>query len=89
MEKGFFTVLSESDLANLIEGALQKGSNQKIESETPEIINREELCKRLSITRPTVIRWERKGTIPCFRIGSNVRYNWKSVIEALEKQKTR
>jgi hypothetical protein len=55
----------------------------------PEIINREELCKRLDITEPTAIRWEKKGTIPSIRIGSNVRYNWPKVIEALESQKLR
>ena len=58
-------------------------------STTPaaEIIGREELCKRLNITEPTVIRWEKKGVLPCFRIGSNVRYNWPKVIEALEGKK--
>lgn len=49
-----------------------------------EIINRGELCKRLAITEPTAIRWEKKGKIPCFRIGSNVRYNWHNVINVLE-----
>lgn len=52
-----------------------------------EIINREELCKRLNITEPTAIRWEKKGTLPCFRIGSSVRYNWPKVIENLEAKK--
>lgn len=49
-----------------------------------EIISRGELCNRLDITEPTAIRWEKKGKIPCFRIGSNVRYNWQSVINQLE-----
>lgn len=53
-------------------------------SSAAEIINRDVLCKRLALTEPTVIRWEKKGKIPCFRIGSNVRYNWPKVIEALE-----
>lgn len=72
------------------------GLEEKISSFTtgaiplqPEIINREELCKRLDITEPTAIRWEKKGTIPSFRIGSNVRYNWPKVVEALESQKER
>lgn len=52
-----------------------------------EIITRDELCKRLAITEPTAIRWEKKGKIPAIRIGSNVRYNWPSVIESLEKRK--
>lgn len=52
-----------------------------------EIINRDELCKRLKITEPTAIRWEKKGVIPCFRIGSSIKYNWPKVIEALENKK--
>jgi excisionase family DNA binding protein len=52
-----------------------------------EIINREELCRRLAITEPTAIRWEKKGKIPSIRIGSSVRYNWYAVIEALENKK--
>jgi excisionase family DNA binding protein len=51
----------------------------------PEIIGRDELCMRLNITTPTAIRWEKKGKIPALRVGSNVRYNWPKVIEALEK----
>ena len=49
-----------------------------------EIIGRNELCSRLDITEPTAIRYEKKGKIPSFRIGSNVRYNWQTVINALE-----
>ena len=55
-----------------------------IVNEPAEIINRIELCKRLDITEPTAIRWEKKGKIPSFRIGSNVRYNWINVISQLE-----
>lgn len=89
MATGYLTMLSEQDLAHLIEGAMQKCIVQKPDIEISEIINRGELCKRLDITKQTAIRWERKGTIPCFRIGAAVRYNWPSVVEALEKQKTR
>jgi len=52
----------------------------------PEIIDRAELCKRLGITEPTVIRWEKRKRIPSFRIGSAVRYNWISVVKTLEDQ---
>jgi hypothetical protein len=52
----------------------------------PEIIDRNELCRRLNITAPTAIRWEKKGKIPTVRIGSSVRYNWPSVIKALESK---
>ena len=58
--------------------------NHELPQPIPEIINRIELCKRLAITEPTAIRWEKKGKIPCFRIGINVRYNWTTVINVLE-----
>jgi excisionase family DNA binding protein len=52
-----------------------------------EIIDRVELCKRLNISQPTARLWEKKGKIPTFRIGSNVRYNYTAVLEALQKNK--
>ena len=52
-----------------------------------EIIDRKELLKRLAITEPTAIRWGKRGSIPEIHIGSNVRYNWHSVVEALENPK--
>lgn len=50
----------------------------------PEIIDGAELRKRLNISEPTAIRWRQKGRIPYLQIGSNIRYNWREVIKALE-----
>lgn len=50
------------------------------------LITRKELCKRLNLSTPTIMLWERKGLIPVIRIGESVRYNWPAVIEALENQ---
>lgn len=49
-----------------------------------EINGTKELCARLDITEPTVIRWRKKGKIPFLLIGSSVRYNYRAVIKALE-----
>lgn len=70
----------EEKLSNLNAGAI---------SLQPEIINRDELCRRLDITEPTCIRWEKKGKIPRIEIGSSIRYNWPKVIEALEAKNQR
>lgn len=56
-------------------------------AEAIEIITQEELCNRLMISKPTVIRWVKKKKIPEIRIGSLVRYNYQSVINALEGKK--
>lgn len=71
-------------LIDVVNDCLQH-SPQDQPSPKNEIIDRGELCKRLAITVPTAIRWERKGKIPSLRIGSNVRYNWPQVIESLSK----
>lgn len=71
-----------------LEGRIQKAYPVQPLPST-EIIDRLELCKRLSITEPTAIRWEKKGVIPSIRIGSSVRYNWPKVIFALENKKAK
>jgi hypothetical protein len=63
------------------------GTSNLVAAPPTEIIDRDELCKRLSITEPTCIRWEKRGVLPCLRIGSSIRYNWPKVIEALENKK--
>lgn len=54
-------------------------------SPAPDIIDGQELCKRLDISEPTLIRWRQKGKIPSFRIGASIRYNWPAVVAHLEK----
>jgi hypothetical protein len=51
-----------------------------------EVIDRTELMRRLGISEPTAILWGKKGKIPEMRFGANVRYNWPSVVQALESQ---
>lgn len=72
---------SLDDLRQLIGEAISRPSGAM---PSIEVIDRAELCKRLNITEQTAIRWERKGKIPCFRIGGAVRYNYPKVIESLE-----
>jgi len=55
--------------------------------QTVEIITQDELSKRLMISKPTVIRWVKKKKVPSIRIGRSVRFNWQSVINALEGKK--
>jgi hypothetical protein len=54
-----------------------------------EIIDRKELMRRLKISEPFVIECGRNGTIPEIRKGRWIRYNWQSVVKALESNKKR
>ena len=84
MQAVTITQITPPELESLIENSLNKILNSKPQQIISEIIDREELCKRLAITEPTVIRYERKGKIPRLNIGNSVRYNYPAVIEALE-----
>jgi len=77
------------EILEKIDGLEQKfiAINSNTTSASIEIINRDELCRRLGITEPTVIRYEKKKKIPAIRIGSSVRYNWPAVVSALENEK--
>jgi hypothetical protein len=83
------TQITPFELETLIDNSIKKHlpANKNGEPKKGEIIDREELCKRLNITTPTAIRWAKKGLIPSFAIGSSIRYNWPKVIEALENKK--
>jgi hypothetical protein len=87
MKEIFLSPLPLNEFEVLIENSLRRVFSEQIKSTSLcEIIDRSELCKRLAITEPTAIRWEKKGKIPCFRIGSSVRYNWQTVMDSLTKK---
>lgn len=80
--------VSKSDLQTLITECVNSCLNhnrKESDNHIAEIIDRAELCKRLDISEPTVIRWEGKGKIPSLRVGDRVRYNWHKVLKALEQ----
>lgn len=81
MENPFETIQKElADIKELF-AALPK------QSTPPEIISRDELLRRLDISEPTLMKYVRKGRIPEIRIGQVYRYNWPSVVMALENCK--
>lgn len=81
MVNPFDLILAElQDLKAIVSNQPKVGGDQ-----VPEVIDGKELCKRLDISEPTLIRWRQKGKIPSFRIGTSVRYNWPAVVKHLEK----
>jgi excisionase family DNA binding protein len=81
-----FEVITQQ-LSNILERLNNISANPP--PQTVEIITQDELCKRLMISKPTVIRWVKKKKVPSIRIGRSVRFNWQAVIEALESQQNK
>jgi excisionase family DNA binding protein len=49
-----------------------------------ELIDTSELCKRLSVTEPTVIAWRNSRKIPFIKIGGVVRFDWAGILLYLQ-----
>lgn len=81
-------ILPASELLGAIRAIIQEEIS-KTPTTPIEIIDREELMKRLGLTEPTIIRYEKRGKIPSIRIGTSVRYNWYSVVTSLENPKNK
>ena len=66
-------------------------NNPVNEQEKPKVkpLNQRELCTFLGLSEPTIIRWRKKGLIPCMKIGSAIRYDLNTVLQALETGKNK
>ena len=75
---------------NSIRSAFEKLNTPSIsnQSKNEQPITTKQLCKFLSITEPTVIRWRKKGKIPFMQIGSALRYDKEAVIKAISDKRT-
>lgn len=55
----------------------------------PEILEKpvttQELCNYFRVSEPTILRWRKKGRIPCIMIGTAVRFNLSDVLKSLAK----
>jgi len=53
-----------------------------------EYIKTCDVLKLLKITKPTLIDWRKRGIIPSYRIGSQIRFVKSEVLDCLEKINT-
>ena len=62
--------------------------NQVVTTKTfnPEIIDENELSKRLNISKVTLGKYRKEGTIPFIKIGRTIRYNYPKVIKDRNKK---
>lgn len=83
------TQIPITELINQIRDVVRQEflSSSQATTEQPEIICGKELCNRLGITGPTLIKWRQKNKIPFLIIGKSIRYNWPNVVKKLENKK--
>ncbi|MFD2961011.1 MULTISPECIES: helix-turn-helix domain-containing protein [Olivibacter] len=67
-------------------GLIHEAKPVSTESKQQEIIDNLTLMSRLNISQPTLRQWRNKGKIRFMKIGGCYRYNWKHVLEDLERK---
>ena len=86
MQQITVSIISPEELLNsiriLIKEELGLKSNDS-ESKT-EFITGEELCAFIGISKPTLIRYRKKGKIPFIEMGNCIRYDKEKVAKALD-----
>jgi excisionase family DNA binding protein len=86
--------LNGSDLESLIrktiEDTLSKvKQNPEPQPEYNRLLNIQEVCSLLKVSKPTLHTWKREGRLPYHRMGAKVYFKEKEVIEAMKGVKVR
>ncbi len=68
-------------IGQLIDSKLEKASSQVKES--PPLLSRNEVCKLLKISLPTLTDWTKQGWLQSYKMGNRVFYKSNEVEEAL------
>jgi len=58
-----------------------------VSNQIDNLISRAELSRRLAVHPNTLVRLEKKGIINAIRIGGSIRYDYKSIITILKRNK--
>jgi len=87
MDKQIFTSVPIEDLMQSLRLIVREeiAANPSSQSrETTEYVNGEALCSFIGISKPTLIRYRKKGKIPFIEVGGVLRYDKNKVAKALE-----
>ena len=54
-----------------------------LQNNNPEYLTADQVCKRLSLTKPTLHEWRKREIIKSYNIGARVYYRWDEVQDAM------
>jgi len=54
-----------------------------LQNNNPEYLTADQVCKRLSLTKPTLHEWRKREIIKSYKIGARVYYRWDEVQDAM------
>lgn len=75
----------ENKIINRVE-LLIDGLAKKMQVNTPDtLLTRQETAELLSVSLVTIWSWQKKGIIPCYKIGNKVRFKKSEILLALQQ----
>ena len=80
------TTITIDELQSLIEDAVYKATTSR-EIGNYKLITENELSKRLNISKVTLHKYRKNGTIPFSTVGRNIRYDYQEVLKSMENKK--
>ena len=80
------TTITIDELQDLIENAVYKATSS-LDIGDYKLITENELSKRLNISKVTLHKYRKNGTIPFIKIGRNIRYDYQEVLKSMENKK--
>ena len=84
--QSYLIQLTGGDLSHLIENAVKNAMAEQLEpKQADELITRQQAADLIGVTLPTLHTYTRRGIIPTYRIGRNVRFKKSEIIESLSK----
>jgi len=80
------TTITIDELKAIIEDAVYKATSS-LDIGDNKLITENELSKRLNISKVTLHKYRKNGTIPFIKIGRNIRYDYQKVLKSMENKK--
>ena len=80
------TTITIDELQSLIEDAVYKATTSR-EIGNYKLITENELSKRLNISKVTLHKYRKNGTIPFSAVGRNIGYDYQEVLKSMENKK--
>lgn len=89
MNTTIFRTLTEADLTSLIKNSIKEQmdiyySDEKLMKPGNNMLSMAEVIKMLGISKPTLIKWTRKGVVKATKIGRRVFYKREDVDNSLK-----
>jgi excisionase family DNA binding protein len=89
MSKSMFLQVTLDEFNVMLEALVQKAVKEGIPQQSNtqfELVTTDELAAVLKVSKMSIHNWRSEGWLPSYKLGNNVRFSLKEVMEAIRKR---